>query len=224
MQIRAPAYVTASALAKEPSATECMAHGHLARQSDARLLECADPLARYDSVSPGCSHWPVIRRKTVMTDASSTGWGAICDGRPAFGDMIRNGEVVAHKLSGAPCCTPSAQVLSPGHSPPSRSHQEGQHDSGSVYKSLRRCELAATAAASERPAFVGRSTPPFHPSSTCPRTPELRHRFTVEGRGNPRGVEITLSDSQNDLECIRQGGGGSLRISGEHSLPAVRCI
>ncbi len=34
-------------------------------------------------------------------------------------------------------------------------------------------------------------------------------------------MEITPSDSQNDLECIRQGGGGSLRISGEHSLPAV---
>ncbi len=27
----------------------------------------------------------VIRRKTVTTDASSTGWGAVCDGRPAFG-------------------------------------------------------------------------------------------------------------------------------------------
>ncbi len=27
----------------------------------------------------------VIRRKNVTTDASSTGWGAICDGRPAFG-------------------------------------------------------------------------------------------------------------------------------------------
>ncbi len=27
----------------------------------------------------------VIRRKNVTTDASSTGWGDICDGRPAFG-------------------------------------------------------------------------------------------------------------------------------------------
>ncbi len=27
----------------------------------------------------------VIRRKNVTTDASSTGWGAVCDGRPAFG-------------------------------------------------------------------------------------------------------------------------------------------
>ncbi len=51
--------------------------------------------------------------------------------------------------------------------------------------------------------------------------PELCHGFTVEGRGDPQGVEITPVDSQYDLECIRQGGGGSLRISGEHSLPAV---
>ncbi len=27
----------------------------------------------------------VIRRKNVTTDASSTGWGVVCDGRPAFG-------------------------------------------------------------------------------------------------------------------------------------------
>ncbi len=87
-------------------------------------------------------------------------------------------------------------------------------------KSPRQCELATTAAAGERPPSVGRSTP-LHPGSTCPRTPELWPRLTAEGQDNPRGVEITPSDCQNDLECIRQGGGGSLRISGEHSLPAV---
>ncbi len=128
---------------------------------------------------------------------------------------------MAHKLSGAPCCTPSARVLSPRHSSPSRSHQDGQHDSSSVYKSPRHCELTTTAAAGERPPSVGRLTPPLHPGSTCPRTPELRRRLTVEGWGTPRGVEITPSDSQNDLECIRQGRGGSLRISREHSLPTV---
>ncbi len=34
-------------------------------------------------------------------------------------------------------------------------------------------------------------------------------------------MEITPFDSQDYLECIQQGGGGSLPISGEHSLPAV---
>ncbi len=110
-----PTYATASALAKEPGATERMAYGHLAHQS-----------------------------------------------------------------------TPSARVLSPGHSPPSRSHQDGQHDSGSVYKSPRWCELAATAAAGERPPSVDRSIPPLHPGRTCPRTPDARRRFTVEGQGNPQ--------------------------------------
>ncbi len=46
---------------------------------------------------------------------------------------------MADKLSGAPCCTPSTRMLSPGHSPPSRSHQDGQHGGGSIYKSPRRC-------------------------------------------------------------------------------------
>ncbi len=65
---------------------------------------------------------------------------------------------MAHKLSGAPCCTPSARVLSPRHSSPSRSHRDGQHDSGSVYKPPRRCKLMTTAAAGEGPPSVGRST------------------------------------------------------------------
>ncbi len=162
----------------------------------------------------------VIRRKNVTTDASSTGWGAVCDGKPAFGTWSET-EKSWHKLSGAPCCTPSTRVLSPRYSSTSRSHQDGQHDSGSIYKSPRQCELATTAAAGERPPSVGRSTSPLHPGITCSRTPELRRGLTVEGRGNPRGVEITPSDSQYDLECIRQGGGGSLRVNREHSLPVV---
>ncbi len=221
VQSRAPTYASASALVKEPGATERMVHRHLAHQSDARLFAYADPLAQYDSVSPGCSYWPSDQEKECYDRCIEHGLGSRMRWQTSLQNMVRNGEVMAHKLSGGPCCTPSARVLSPRHSSPSRSHQDGQHDSGSVYKSPRRCELATTAAAGERPPSVGRSTPSLYPGSTCPRTPELRRGLTVEGRGNPRGVEITPSDSQNYLECIRQGGGGSLRISGEHSLPAV---
>ncbi len=63
VQTRAPTYATASALSKEPDATERMAHGHLAHQSDARLLAYTDPLAQYDSVSPGCLYWPSDQEK-----------------------------------------------------------------------------------------------------------------------------------------------------------------
>ncbi|KAL0152042.1 hypothetical protein M9458_052646, partial [Cirrhinus mrigala] len=221
VQIGAPAYETAPALAKEPCATKCMALGLSARQSDARMLGCTDPLARYDSVSPGCSYWPSDQEENCHDGCIKHGLGSRMRRQASLRDVDRNREVLAHKLSGGPCCTPSARVLSPGHPPPSRSHQDGQYDSGSVYKSPRRCELVATDAASERPPFVGRSTPPFHPSSTCPRTLEPRCRLTVEGWGDSWRVEITPTDSEYDLECIRQGGGGPIRISREHSLPAV---
>ncbi len=171
VQSRAPTYATTSALAKEPGATERMAHGHLAHQSDARLFAYADPLVQYDSVSPGCSYWPSDLEKECYDRCIEHGLGSCMRWQTSLRDMIRNREVMAHKLSGAPCCTPSTRVLSPRHSSSSRSHQDGQHDSGSVYKSPRRCELATTAAAGERPPSVGRSTPPLHPGSTCSRTP-----------------------------------------------------
>ncbi|KAI2649139.1 Leucine--tRNA ligase [Labeo rohita] len=137
------------------AATECMARRLSARQSDARMLGCTDPLARYDSVSPGCSYWPSDQEENCHDGCIKHGLGSRMRRQASLRDVDRNGEVLAHKLSGAPCCTPSARVLSPGHPPPSRSHQDGQYDSGGVYKSPRRCELAATDAASERPPFVG---------------------------------------------------------------------
>ncbi len=135
-------------------------------------LAYADPLAQYDSVSPGCSYWPRDQEKECYDRCIEHGLGSLMRWQTSLRDMVRNGEVVAHKLSGALCCTPSARVLSPRHSSPSRSHQDGQHDSGSIYKSPRRCKLATTAVAGERPPSVGRLTPPLHPGSTCPRTPE----------------------------------------------------
>ncbi len=79
----APTYASASALYKEPGATECIAHGHLAHQNDARLF---DPLAQYDSVSPGCSCWPSDPENECYDRCIESGsCGAVCDGRPAFG-------------------------------------------------------------------------------------------------------------------------------------------
>ncbi|KAI2647602.1 ORF V: Enzymatic polyprotein [Labeo rohita] len=50
--------------------------------------EWLDALTPWRDMTLYCQGVPigqVIRRKTVTTDASSTGWGAVCDGRPAFG-------------------------------------------------------------------------------------------------------------------------------------------
>ncbi len=118
-------HITASALAKELGATECMAHGHLAHQSDAWLLAYADPLAQYYSVSLGHSYWPSDQEKDCYDRCIEHGLGSRMQWQTNLRVVVRNWEAVAHKLSGAPCCTPSTRMLSPGHSPPSRSHKDG---------------------------------------------------------------------------------------------------
>ncbi len=92
VQSRAPRYATASALAKEPGATECMSHGHLAHQSDAQLFAYADPLAQYDSVSPGCLYWPSDHEKECYDRCIKHGLGSCMRWQTSLRDMVRNGE------------------------------------------------------------------------------------------------------------------------------------
>ncbi len=107
VQSRAPTYASALALVKEPGATERMAHGHLAHQSDAWLFAYADSLAQYDSVSQGCSYWPSDQEKECYDRCIEHGVGSRMRWQTSLRGMVRTGEVMAHKLSGAPCCTPS---------------------------------------------------------------------------------------------------------------------
>ncbi len=72
---RASAYETASAMAEIQSAKQ-----HVEERSVACLVGCSTRM-----FEQGVSMGRVISRKIVTTDASLTGWGALCDGRPAYG-------------------------------------------------------------------------------------------------------------------------------------------
>ncbi|KAL0185441.1 hypothetical protein M9458_021138, partial [Cirrhinus mrigala] len=60
-------------------------HGRLRIRVDQACVEALIPWKNSQWMERGVPQGMVCRRKVVMTDASNTGWGALCDGNPAFG-------------------------------------------------------------------------------------------------------------------------------------------
>ncbi|KAL0183526.1 hypothetical protein M9458_019222, partial [Cirrhinus mrigala] len=60
-------------------------HGRLRIRVDQACVEALIPWTNSRWMERGVPLGMVCRRKVVMTDASNMGWGALCDGNPAFG-------------------------------------------------------------------------------------------------------------------------------------------
>ncbi|KAL0204548.1 hypothetical protein M9458_002566, partial [Cirrhinus mrigala] len=60
-------------------------HGRLRIKVDQACVEALIPWKNSQWMERGVPLGMVCRRKVVTTDASNTGWGALCDGKPAFG-------------------------------------------------------------------------------------------------------------------------------------------
>ncbi|KAL0201521.1 hypothetical protein M9458_004708, partial [Cirrhinus mrigala] len=86
---RASAYETASAMAKIPGAKQRVEERSFACLSDSRMHATLAPWFNTRMFEQGVSMGRVVSRKIVTTDASLTGWGALCEGRPAYGTWTR---------------------------------------------------------------------------------------------------------------------------------------
>ncbi|KAI2646209.1 ORF V: Enzymatic polyprotein [Labeo rohita] len=60
-------------------------HGRLRIRVDQACVDALIPWKNSQWMERGVPLGMVCRRKVVTTDASNTGWGALCDGKPAFG-------------------------------------------------------------------------------------------------------------------------------------------
>ncbi|KAL0172890.1 hypothetical protein M9458_033201, partial [Cirrhinus mrigala] len=60
-------------------------HGRLRIRVDQACVEALIPWKNSQWMERGVPLGMVCRRKVVTADASNTGWGALCDGKPAFG-------------------------------------------------------------------------------------------------------------------------------------------
>ncbi|RXN22070.1 heat shock 70 kDa 12A-like protein [Labeo rohita] len=73
-------YAAPSVLAETTGSISCMASRTLAYQGGPGLCKTPDPLEGLTMDGERCALGMVCRRKTVTTDASNMGWGALCNG------------------------------------------------------------------------------------------------------------------------------------------------
>lgn len=127
----------------------------------------------------------VSRRKVVMMDASKTGWGTLCHGRPAFGSWtepmpnwhINCLEMMAVLLAfkefqSEPC---------PG--------LVKQHDSGSLHKSPRGSQVLPAEQADVLPPSMGTVQPSLSEGSSRARLHEHWSIYAVLKRTTSGGME-----------------------------------
>ncbi len=128
-----------------------------------------------------------------------------------FGAVVRTSEPVAHKPLGAGSSVLSSKGFSAAAGTTACTDSHRQHVCGLVHKSSRRRTLQGSVqAGSESPAMGGLSLS-LHQSSAHPRSSEPRGGHAFEERDSSWRVEVAPRVGSDDLDSLRESGGGSVR-------------
>ncbi len=184
-------------------------------------IEALTPWRNPDLFSWGVPLGLVTLRVVVTTDASTLGWGAVCEGMPASGrwsePQIRwhinrlELEAVFLALKGVLSTTGTATCTD--------SHR--QHVCSFVHKSPGRHSFQGFVRAGSDFTAMGGFSPSIHQSNAHPRSLESRGGHAFKEENSSRGMEVTPRVGSDDLEPLRGSGGGFIRYERECTLPVV---
>ncbi len=184
-------------------------------------IEALAPWRNPNFFSRGVPLGLVTSRVVVTTDASTLGWGAVCEGMPASGQWsepqirwhINRLELEAvflalkefqAQLELAACTDSHRQhVCSRVHKSPGRRPFEGFVQAGSDVTAM------------------GGFSPSIHQSNAHPRSFESRGRHAFKEENSSRGMEVTPRVGSDDLEPLRGSRSGFIRYERECTLPVV---
>ncbi len=206
-------HAPAAVMAEISSPVDSVDFGPSEHRGFPRLHRSSEAVERPDLFSRGVPLGLVMSRVVVTTDASRSRMGSSVRRHAGFGAVVRTSEPVAHKPLGA-----GSSVLSSKGFSGTDSHR--QHVCGLVHKSSRRRTLQGSVqAGSESPAMGGLSLS-LHQSSAHPRSSEPRGGHAFEERDSSGRVEVAPRVGSDDLDSLRESGGGSVRHERECALPA----
>ncbi len=169
-----------------------------------------------DLFSRGVPLCSVALRVVVTTDASTHGWGAVCEGMPASGLWLESKSrwhinrleleavFLALKVFQPQLEQQHVLIRTVNTSVVSYINHQGGIRSRALCKQAMDCH-------------------PLHQSSAHPRSPDPRGGHAFEEGDSSRRVEIAPRFGSDDLEplTLRESGGGAVRHEREHALPAV---
>ncbi len=184
-------------------------------------IEALAPWRNPNFFSRGVPLGLVTSRVVVTTDASTLGWGAVCEGMPASGQwsepQIRwhinrlELEAVFFSSEGVSSTTGTAACTD--------SHR--QHVCSRVHKSPGRRPFEGFVQAGSDVTAMGGFSPSIHQSNAHPRSFESRGGHAFKEENSSRGMEVTPRVGSDDLEPLRGSRSGFIRYERECTLPVV---
>ncbi len=170
-------------------------HGRLHIRVNQACVTALTPWKNPRWMKKGVAMGLVHTRKVVTTDASNTGWGALCEG----------GEGLPHQLLGNASSLSSLPVFPAGPNRTPCADSLRQHVRGVLYKSPGRCLLEAPLYSGRAPSGMGSAQPALAEAAhTCGQT-EPRIGYVYLGASPLRGVMLHPQVASEDLEDLWQG-------------------
>ncbi len=147
--------------------------------------------------------------------------GSSVRGIASFGTVVGTSEPVAHKPLGIGSSLFSSKGVSDTTGIAACTDSHRQYVRGFVHKSPRRHSFQGFVQIDNESTAMGGVSLSLHQSNTHPRSPESRGGHTFEKEDPSRGVEVAPRVGSDDLEPLRESGGGSIRHERECALPVV---
>ncbi len=142
-------------------------------------------------------------------------------GNASFGTVVGTSDLMEHKPLGIGSSLFSSKGVSGTTGTAACTDSHRQHVRGFVHKSPGRHLFQGFVQAGSDFTAMGGLSPSLHQSNTHPRSPESRGGHAFEEENPSRGMEVTPRVGSDDLEPLRESGGGSIRYEQECTLPVV---
>ncbi len=142
-------------------------------------------------------------------------------GNASFGTVVGTSDPMAHKPLGTGSSLFSSKGVSGTTGTAACTDSHRQHVRGFVHKSPGRHSFQGLVQAGSDFTAMGGLSPSLHQSNAHPRSPESWGGHAFEEENPSREMEVTPRVGSDDLESLRESGGGSIRYERECTLPVV---
>ncbi len=218
---RIASYETTSALATLPGPEAGMAPRYTASGYHPAVLRSLSPWMDLAFLWAAAPLEQVSRHTVVPTDASSTAWGATCNGQAASGLWTGPPTALAHQLPRAVGSAFSLAAVPATAVGQARASPHGQHCGGLVHQLAGRYTITPHVTA--RPPSPPLESHAVQVTACCshPGTAQSCGRRALTTAHIPQRVATPSRDDTADLESIRGSSGRSVCLPRVLPLPAV---
>ncbi len=214
-------HASSAAVAENSSPLDGMDLGTFEYRGHRRLHRSSSSVAQPGSLQPGSPPGVGDFTRGGHNRRIDARLGSGVRGNASFGAVVGAPDPVAHKPLGIRSSLFSSEGVSNTTGTATCTDSHRQHVCSLVHKSPGRHSFQGSVRAGNDFTAMGGFSPSIHQSNAHPRSLESRGGHAFEEENSSRGMEITPRVGSDDLEPLRESGGGFIRYERECTLPVV---